>query len=583
MKGRLLCSAALMALAPGSAVAYDWPQFCGNAQHTCWNTVESELTAANVKGLKKIFEAVLPAATDAQPAFLGYIATGKGNKDLVFINSVYGHLSALDAYSGETVWTKQLGDGHFQQSGPAVDPDRRYVYGIGRDGFAHKLKVGDGSEVTGGGWPAQVSANSGRKPASLSVATAKSGAAYLYACTSGGGAPLVGTCTAVNLADGSRHVFNAVCSKKDGFLAGGCGDAGGNAWSRAGVVYHPDLDRIFFTTGDNEGNGFNPGADNWSHSLVALRPDASTDNGVPLDSYTDAPTGHSNDLASTGPALIPSLPGCKYKYLALQGAKDRKLRFVNLEDMSGKGKPGGLNGAIGPILGTPQTGIPYSQPAIWKNPADGTVWAFVGTEQGICGLQIKVDAAGLPMMDFKWSYKTNFTNTAIVANGVLYFCDGGGQVKFWNGNHNIYACEPTTGAVLWKDVVDFHHWSSPMVANGVLYVPDGTVSESGGSGKATLKAFALRTDKQPDPTAAPATQRLRGLTLSTRAGFLRVDLTLPAPARLWLSAPDGKSLLDADLEGASAHEIILPPAARGVSILRLRQGGEETRAVLYLE
>jgi hypothetical protein len=107
-----------------------------------------------------------------------------------------------------------------------------------------------------------------------------------------------------------------------------------------------------------------------------------------------------------------------------------------------------------------------------------------------------------------------------------------------------------TGEILWKDQIQHHHWSSPIVANGVLYVPDGTVAENGSSGTATLKAYALRSDKKPEPTAtAPLLGR---------------------PARGSASAAmlfrfDGR----------------MAPQGRGIRILR--QGGEEARLLLRAE
>ena len=41
----------------------------------------------------------------------------------------------------------------FTTSSPAIDPNRLYVYSYGLDGLVHKYHVGDGVEVTGGGWP----------------------------------------------------------------------------------------------------------------------------------------------------------------------------------------------------------------------------------------------------------------------------------------------------------------------------------------------------------------------------------------------------------------------------------------------
>ncbi len=36
---------------------------------------------------------------------------------------------------------------------PAIDPNGLYVYSYGLDGYVHKFQVGNGTEVTTGGWP----------------------------------------------------------------------------------------------------------------------------------------------------------------------------------------------------------------------------------------------------------------------------------------------------------------------------------------------------------------------------------------------------------------------------------------------
>ena len=48
-----------------------------------------------------------------------------------------------------------FGPGGISNSAPAIDPNRLYIYINANDGKAHKVNVGDGTEVTTGGWPEQ--------------------------------------------------------------------------------------------------------------------------------------------------------------------------------------------------------------------------------------------------------------------------------------------------------------------------------------------------------------------------------------------------------------------------------------------
>ena len=78
---------------------------------------------------------------------------------------------------------------------------------------------GDGAELRGGGWPEPVTlkVNDDKQSADLSIATAANGSSYLYVTTAGfaeTGADDQGHLTAINLGDGSQHVFNALCSNQ---------------------------------------------------------------------------------------------------------------------------------------------------------------------------------------------------------------------------------------------------------------------------------------------------------------------------------------------------------------------------------
>jgi hypothetical protein len=477
---------------------YDWLQFCGDSQHSCVNDRETTLTAANVQGLKKLFSVPLTNATDGQPAYLASVTTPMGVKDMLYVLTSLGKLVAMDAYTGATVWSKTYTGSSYLVASPAIDPDRHFIYTYGLDGKVHKLQVEDGTEILTGGWPELSTAINGMRGYSLTIATAKDGNKYLYSnVTYYGGSP--GSITIINLTTGTQHVFNGTCSSYDGHFglpgAPTCGDAGGNSWSRAGIVYHPDLDRVYLSTGNDGGKGFNLNLFDWTGSIVALRPDGTTNQGMPLDNYTSAK--YNKECFSVAPTIIPTLPGSKYKYLGLQGEKGSRLRFINMEDLSGQGGPGHLAPDIGTLSNVSAGGVIYGRPVVWTNPADKTVWAFVGSENGLSALQIGVDASGIPTMTSKWTHKTSLTTTATIANGVLYAADGGGQARFWAGDdhgiHKIYAMNPLTGAELWSDEIDFHHWSSPVIANGVLYIGDGKTGE-GGAAQAnvgTMTAFSL--------------------------------------------------------------------------------------------
>jgi hypothetical protein len=570
------------------AWGYDWLQFCGDGRHSCINTQETTLNPENVKGLKKIFSIPLTNAMDAQPCFLSGVTTVDGIKDLLFVLTSQGEIIAMDAYTGKSVWTKKYGGANtYLVTGPAIDPSRKYIYTYGLDGMVHKLGVADGVEVTTGGWPELVTAVKSMRGYSMTIVSPKDGNTYLYVTvTFYGNSP--GAVTIINLADGKQRVWNGVCSGYAGHfgMAGAppCDDAGGNPWSRAGVVYHPELDRIFIPYGNDGGHGYNTTNLNWSSSIIALRPDGTSDNGMPLDNHTAVTDkGGCRNMA---PGLIPTLPGCKVKYLGIVGGKDARLRFINLEDMSGQGGVGHLAPDLGKVVNVALGGNIYGHALIWTNPTDKSVWAYIGSEEGLSSMQIGVDGTGTPTMNFKWTHKSSFTTTPTIANGVLYLSDGGGQARFWAGDnhgvHKIYALNPVTGAELWSAPIDYHHWSSPIIANGVVYIADGKTGENGASqdNTGTITAFSLTADH---PIHNLRSVEVTGLSYRIHSGHLILALPRVGPASLSILSLNGKIRLQRHFEGGKPLDLSLPVNLKGALLLQVSQGQGESTYRIHLD
>ena len=152
----------------------------------------------------------------------------------------------------------------------------------------------------------------------------------------------------------------------------------------------------------------------------------------------------------------------------MQGGKDGKLRLVNLANLAnlaGSPAPGHLGGEVGSIINIPQGGGLFSQPAVWRNPADDSVWVFVANGSGLSGLRMQVGPAGNPSLNVEWSIPQGGTSP-LVAGNVLYYAASG----------VLRAVSPTSGTILWSSPaqdVGAVHWQSPLVLNGVVYFTDG--------------------------------------------------------------------------------------------------------------
>ncbi len=494
--GAALLAAALAPLAhaapepaPKPAAKYDWPQFALDAGKSANDTAESTVTLANVKNLKQLFKVALPDAPDGSPVYLHDVTTPMGVKDVVYVQGEHGHLMAFDGHSGAKIWSDSFGPGGISNSSPAVEPSRKFIYINANDAKVHKVQVGDGKEVKTGGWP--VSTGGGKSSSALTIATARNGHTYLYASNQGHG-----RVTTIDLADASRHVFDLACSNLPDTETPSCSTRGANPWAR-GPAFDASLDRFFQMGGTNNGPSFVPGQI-WRNSIVAIPADGHTTmkggKGYPADSYTPSNVSalirSDRDIGSGGVLILPTTLSKKFPHLGVQPGKDRAIRLINLANMSGKGAPGNTGGEL-QLFPFPAMSMMRAQGAVWTNPADQGVWVFVPGEKGIAGFQVTVDAAGNPKLVLKWTIFNGWTSSAFVANGVLFAANGAGEHTQSLNLHQVQAINPTTGKVLWTGKIGLHHWSSPIMANGIVYMVDGNSGGFGSGTSGNLIAWAL--------------------------------------------------------------------------------------------
>lgn len=507
----------LLALAPlalGNAGAIDVLQTRYDQSHSGNNPAEWILGAANVGTLQLVYS-VAYSGTDGPPVYLQQVATPIGVRDVLFVTTVKG-IAAIDAASGTPIWIQSMSPFEYSEgASPAIDPNRRFVYGPGSDGRVHKLAVGDGSEVLDANWPIQSSVKTGIEKASspLAIATTPTGAHYLYSVTSSynDNDDYQGHLTAIDLASGRSEIFNTMCSDMHiHFVAHGtpgvddCAERGGGIWGRAGVTYDPATNRIYLTAGNGEFDA-DRGGHNWGDSVLALDPDGTgLDNDRPIDSYT--PVEHAElalydrDLGTTSPAVLPAAKGSVLPRLGVQLGKDGAVRLLDLSNLSGRGGPGYTGGELQKIALVPgglgKSGRP--QPAVWTDVhGDGSVWVFASAEGTLSGLQLVV-ANGQPWLESRWM-RTGLTTTSspIIANDVLYTTTPGPY------NASIVALDPHSGDLLWTSppIDRCCHSQGPLVVDGKLYLASGsTVVMFAAPAAATPAAQPALPGRKPAPT-----------------------------------------------------------------------------------
>ena len=495
-----------------TAAKYNWLQFGGGSTHSGNNTSETTITPQNVSQLTQLFKINLPETIEGAPVVATNVSTSSGVHDVAFVTTRSGYIVALDAYSGQTLWSQQPSSTNITMSSPAIDPSLAFVYSNGLDGYIHKYTIGTGVEVTGGGWPELSTLKTQWEKGGTAITIATVGStSYLYMGVGGydgDGGDYEGHVTTVNLSTGAQTVFNAMCSNQAGvhFTATTPDCTAGNksgVWAKSGVTFDPVTNRLYVGTGNGT---FSPSAFLWGDSLLALNPDGTGVNNGPLDSYT--PSNYQTlqnsdlDLGSTN-TLILANNGSKYPHLAAQSGKDAMLRLINLDNMSGQGAPGQVAGEVYSTA-LPTGGEVQNPCATWINPADSSTWIFVvSPSNGMNALKLAVDGGGNPSLVPEWT-QGGGGGGAHVANGVLYFAQ----------NTNVQALNPTTGALLWNNTATGQiHWQTPVVVNGVMYLGD--------NGR-QLTAFSLGTPPPPpqDSGSPPPPQDAGSSGVLSRTGWV---------------------------------------------------------------
>jgi hypothetical protein len=456
------------------AAAADWMQFGYDAAHTGYNPAETTINTGNVAQLVTLYNATLAASVDSAPVYLSSVETPDGTKNLLFTLSENGRLMAIDAATGSEVWHATTTGPQPTTASPALDPNRQYVYSYGTDGFLHKYQVGDGTEITTGGWPELISLKTNVEKGASGLTIVNSGGVnWLYSVTDGyfgDGGNYQGHITTINLDTGEQVVFNTLCSNLSTHLdSNDCTTAKSGIWGRGGAVYDSGTDRVYIATGNGQYNA-STGGFNWGDSVLALAHDGTgAGAGMPRDSYT--PTNfqqldnQDTDLGSISLVIMQPPAASTVAHLGMQTGKDAKLRLINLDDMSGQGGPAHVGGEL-QLLSVPQGGGGMrEQPATWVDGA-GIAWLFVANSNGLSGLTLGLNGSNVPTLSSVWQ-KTSRTTSPIVANGVLY------SFSACTGGTCIVARDPATGNALWtSEHVSSPHWQSPILVDGVVYAID---------------------------------------------------------------------------------------------------------------
>jgi hypothetical protein len=451
---------------PRPAPPGDWPQFGVDAGRGNVQPAATGIRPAALAGIRPRV-VTLPGTVDSSPIYLHGVHVAGRRRNAFFMTTTYGRTLAVSP-AGRILWTYTppgyaalAGTAQITTATPAADPGRRFLYAASPDGRIHKLSVGDGREVTAGGWPVSVT----RLPQREKIAAALTvSGRRLYVATGGyvGDAPpYQGHVVAIELPSGTvAGVFNTLCSDRPGLLdPASCPDSDSAIWGRAGVVVDPAGGELLVATGNARFDGRTA----WGDSVLELAPDA----GRLLHSFTPSNQAQLEatdaDLGSSAPALLSSRGP-----LVAQGGKEGVIRLIDLSRTPRGGTGGELQ-----TLPTPGGGQLFTAMAVWHR-AGGT-WLFAADGSGTAAYRLRGAGASARLARV-WSSPDAGTSP-VLAGGLLYVYDPTGALDVYR---------PADGRRLVRLPAEPGHWNSPIVAGGVIALPTGDANDHATSGHLLL-------------------------------------------------------------------------------------------------
>jgi hypothetical protein len=435
----VVIAAFLPAVAGSGASSRDWPQFGYDAaRHSA--SPDSTITPQNISKLRHS-QLRLDGTVDSSPIVVG----GK-----IVVTTTYGKTEAL-SLAGKLLWrftppsySSFAGSARITNATPAASADRSAVYAAAPDGRIRKLRLSDGKVL----WTTAIT----RDPTHEKITSSLNVSRGLVVATTGGyigdAPPYQGHVVTMSERSGRiAHVWNSLCADRHAIIVPRtCGSSDSAIWSRNGAAVDPANGTLVLATGNGPWNG----STDWGDSTIVLSPDAARmlRHWTPADQK--ALEGSDADLGSTSPGLLEG-------GYAVQGGKDAKVRLLQLHRLPG------VNARLGgelQTIATPGGGL-FSAPAIWKGN-----WVFLATGGGTAAWRLEAGR-----LHSVWTNRDAGTSPALA--GSLLYVAGDGAVR-------VYV--PTSGKLVATLPSGSVHWQSPVVADGLVVMPEGNANEHATSG-----------------------------------------------------------------------------------------------------
>jgi outer membrane protein assembly factor BamB len=465
------------------------------------NRAETELTTMNVNAASfgKVFSASVDGYVYAQPLYVsGVSIPGHSQHDVVYVATENNWVYALDAASGEVLFSKSLGltdpnesrpcgdmGPHIGVTGtPVIDPRTKTLYVAarswedGKNNFRlHALDISTGTERS-------------RSPVVIAAALPGSGAG-----SQGGVVSFEPTLQlqrpGLALANGQVYIaFGSVCDHgayhgwlfsydavtfgQTGVLLTTPGAHHGGIWQAGAAPAVDPEGNVYVITGDGDFDADMGGTD-FGDSFLRLRL-TSTKRFAVVDYFTPYNENDLDvenvDLGGSGPILIPDQVN-QHSHLLLGSGKNGAVYLLD-RDRLGHFQ-GSSNSQIVQYIPDAVPGLVHTTPAYWQN--QNGQWVFIGSVKGSLEAFALKDGRINPRPSSKTS--------------TIFSYPGAMPVISSKGNENgiVWALDDTPGVLHAYDATDLSrelynagqaggdrdrsepgvHFYTPLVANGRVY------------------------------------------------------------------------------------------------------------------
>ena len=437
------------------ASAHDWTRFGWDAGRSSASADPTGITAGNVATLRRQ-QVLLDGTVDGSAIYLHGVRANGGTHDVFFVTTTYGKTLAIDAVDGAILWRftpsgydSWAGSRQITTATPVADPGREFVYAASPDGRIQKLAVADGRAV----WSTAITKLPAREKIASSLNIFHGRVVAVTGGYIGDTPPYQGHVAVLDGASGRLlYVWNSLCSDRRELIdPSSCGETMSAIWGRAGAVIDSVTGDIYFATG----NGRWDGRTNWGDAAIALDSNATNiiDNYTPTN--TDELSSRDADLGSTSPALLGG-------GFVAQGGKDGTIRLVAFGRTRGATP---RKGGEAQVVPTPTGTDLFTAPAVMH--VGSTTWMFAGDNGGTAAWTF----SGGRLQE-RWKNHNGGTSP-VIAGGLLYVYDPDGGLRVY---------EPETGRLITKLDCGGGHWSSPIVVDGIIALPEGNSNQHRTSG-----------------------------------------------------------------------------------------------------